>query len=179
MCGCLSHAPNWGPGLQPRHVPWLGIEPATPCFAGWHSIHWATPTRTKTPHSSDEEMEAARRWVVFPRDTQLAGGRMDSVASLASGPGVPETPVSSMCKAGGRSPGQSHGLCPIDHFLTAESQAEPDRAPQDGQYVATSTPAPGTSNENTTLFPLGLCCTSGFSCLFPKVYDLLVFHVPS
>ena len=21
MCGCLSHAPQWGPGLQPRHVP--------------------------------------------------------------------------------------------------------------------------------------------------------------
>ena len=21
--------PHWGPGLQPRHVPWLGIEPAT------------------------------------------------------------------------------------------------------------------------------------------------------
>ena len=20
-CGCLSHASNWGPGLQPRHVP--------------------------------------------------------------------------------------------------------------------------------------------------------------
>ena len=27
MCGCLSHTPYWGPGLQPRHVPWLGIEP--------------------------------------------------------------------------------------------------------------------------------------------------------
>ena len=21
MCGCVSHAPYWGPGLQPRHVP--------------------------------------------------------------------------------------------------------------------------------------------------------------
>ena len=21
MCGCLSHAPNWGPDLQPRQVP--------------------------------------------------------------------------------------------------------------------------------------------------------------
>ena len=28
MCGCLSCAPYWGPGLQPRHVPRLGIEPA-------------------------------------------------------------------------------------------------------------------------------------------------------
>ena len=28
-----SHvAPHWGPGPQPRHVPWLGIEPATPGF---------------------------------------------------------------------------------------------------------------------------------------------------
>ena len=29
---CLSHTPNWGPGLQPRHVPWLGIEPVTFLF---------------------------------------------------------------------------------------------------------------------------------------------------
>ena len=25
MCACLSHAPYWGPGLQPRCVPWVGI----------------------------------------------------------------------------------------------------------------------------------------------------------
>ena len=30
MCGCLSCALYWGPSPQPRHVPWLGIEPATP-----------------------------------------------------------------------------------------------------------------------------------------------------
>ena len=29
MCGCLSCAPLWGPGLQPRNVPWLGMEPVT------------------------------------------------------------------------------------------------------------------------------------------------------
>ena len=34
--GCLSCAPNRGPGLQPRHVPWLGIEAATFRFAGQH-----------------------------------------------------------------------------------------------------------------------------------------------
>ena len=40
MCGCLLHAPHWGPGPKPRHVPWLGIEPETLWFfAGWHSIH--------------------------------------------------------------------------------------------------------------------------------------------
>ena len=32
-------------GLQPKHVLWLGIEPATLWFADWHSIHWATPAR--------------------------------------------------------------------------------------------------------------------------------------
>ena len=32
-CGCLSCALYWGPGLQPWHVPWLGIEPATLWFA--------------------------------------------------------------------------------------------------------------------------------------------------
>ena len=29
MCGCLLCTLYWGPGRQPRHVPWLGIEPAT------------------------------------------------------------------------------------------------------------------------------------------------------
>ena len=33
MCGCLSRGPHWGPGPQPRHVPWLGIELATLWFA--------------------------------------------------------------------------------------------------------------------------------------------------
>ena len=45
-----SHAPpHWGPALQPRHVPWLGIEPVTLLFASWHSIHWATPARACLP----------------------------------------------------------------------------------------------------------------------------------
>ena len=43
VCGCLSHTLYWGPGLQPRHVPWLEIERETPCFAGPHSTHWAIP----------------------------------------------------------------------------------------------------------------------------------------
>ena len=47
MYGCLLHAPHWGPGLQPRYMPWRGIEPATLWFAGWCSIHWATPARAE------------------------------------------------------------------------------------------------------------------------------------
>ena len=43
VCGHLSCTPHRGPGLQPRHVPWLGIELATLWFAAWHSVHWATP----------------------------------------------------------------------------------------------------------------------------------------
>ena len=38
MCGCLLHTHYWGPGLQSRHVPWLGMEPMTLCFPGWHSV---------------------------------------------------------------------------------------------------------------------------------------------
>ena len=40
-----GHPSLWGPGLQPRHVPCLGIELATLWFAGWCSIHWTTPAR--------------------------------------------------------------------------------------------------------------------------------------
>ena len=45
LCGCSSHIPHWGPGPHPRHVPWLGIEPVTLCFAVQCSIHWATPAK--------------------------------------------------------------------------------------------------------------------------------------
>ena len=45
MHGCLLQAPNRGPGPQPGHVPWLGIKLVTFQFAGWCSIHWATPAR--------------------------------------------------------------------------------------------------------------------------------------
>ena len=44
-CGCLTGAPYWGPGLLPRHIPWLGIESAILWFTGWCSIHWPTPAR--------------------------------------------------------------------------------------------------------------------------------------
>ena len=43
MYGCLSHAPYWGPGPQPRHVHSLGIELVTLWFAGLHLIHGDTP----------------------------------------------------------------------------------------------------------------------------------------
>ena len=36
---------NWGPGPQPRHVPWVGIELATLWFAGRRSVHWGTPAK--------------------------------------------------------------------------------------------------------------------------------------
>ena len=45
LIGCLLHAPNQGPRLQSRLVPWPGTEPATSQFTGWCSIHWATPAR--------------------------------------------------------------------------------------------------------------------------------------
>ena len=31
MSGCFSRGPHWGPSLQPRHVPWWGMEHATLC----------------------------------------------------------------------------------------------------------------------------------------------------
>ena len=45
MCGCPLHAPYRGPGLQPRHVPWLGIEPMILCFTDPCLIHWVTSAR--------------------------------------------------------------------------------------------------------------------------------------
>ena len=48
LTGYLSHTPIQGPGLQPRHVPWLGIKLVTFQFAGQGSIHWATLARMVT-----------------------------------------------------------------------------------------------------------------------------------
>ena len=45
MCKRYINRLPLGPSLQPRHVPWLGIEPATLWYTGQHSIHWATPAR--------------------------------------------------------------------------------------------------------------------------------------
>ena len=59
MCVCLSCAPYWEPGLQPRHVPSLGIEPVTLWFSGHCSIHRATPARA-------EEIFLAGPQNVFP-----------------------------------------------------------------------------------------------------------------
>ena len=39
MCGCFLYNPCWEPGSQPRPVPRLGMEPVTPWFTGWCSIH--------------------------------------------------------------------------------------------------------------------------------------------
>ena len=39
MCGCLLSAPSWGPGLQPRRVPWLGLKPLQT-----GTLLWATTT---------------------------------------------------------------------------------------------------------------------------------------
>ena len=47
MCGCLMCAPYWGPGLQPRHVPYAGNQTGNPLVYNQHSIHWATPARAR------------------------------------------------------------------------------------------------------------------------------------
>ena len=48
MCCSLSCAPYWGPNLQPKHVPCLGIEPVTLGIPGQHPIHVATSARAET-----------------------------------------------------------------------------------------------------------------------------------
>ena len=43
---CPLHTCSRGPGQQPGHVPWPGMEPVTIWFARRHPIHWATPVKT-------------------------------------------------------------------------------------------------------------------------------------
>ena len=52
MCGCLSCGPHWGPGPQPSHVFWLGIDPAT-LWLATHA-HSTEPHQPGLPfHSKD------------------------------------------------------------------------------------------------------------------------------
>ena len=48
VASCMC--PDWGLNLQPRHVPWPGIEPVTLWFAGWHPANWATLARARASH---------------------------------------------------------------------------------------------------------------------------------
>ena len=43
---CLSYPPYWRLSLQPKHVPWLGIELVAFCFVGSCSTNWATQVRS-------------------------------------------------------------------------------------------------------------------------------------
>ena len=68
MGSCLSCAlHHWGPGPQPRHVPWLEIEPGSLWFAVRHSAHWATPARDGYILKL-EVTELTYRWVVCVRE---------------------------------------------------------------------------------------------------------------
>ena len=60
------------PGPQPRHVPWLEIEPATLWFAGWSPIHWATQARALPSFSSGDGSECPSHWLGSP--LSLASG---------------------------------------------------------------------------------------------------------
>ena len=66
MCGCLLCASYWGPGLQPRHVPQLGIEQATLWFTGWCSIHCTTPARAGNILQCPSRQLIYNLWVNLP-----------------------------------------------------------------------------------------------------------------
>ena len=78
MGGCLSRVPTWGPGPQPRHVPWLGIEPATLVFTGQQSINWATPVRAESRREGQREGEKH----------QLVASCISPTRGLAYNPGL-------------------------------------------------------------------------------------------
>ena len=55
MCGCLSGTPFWGPGPQPRHVPWLGIA-LVPL--------WFTARAQSTePHQPGRQSQFLSSWI--------------------------------------------------------------------------------------------------------------------
>ena len=71
MCGCLSCTPSWGPGLQPRHVSWLRIKPATLWFVGQRPVHWTIPARANLHISREESYPQTNQW--NPKEDKEAG----------------------------------------------------------------------------------------------------------
>ena len=67
-----------GPGLQPRYVPRLGIEPLTFQFAGQHSIHWATPANTADHSNLHGHAKLQGRWGV--RDIKSDQGLEEKIS---------------------------------------------------------------------------------------------------
>ena len=50
--------------------PRLGIEPATLWFAGWHSIHWATPVRCSAIFAEEYTSTVHKRGIDLSKDTK-------------------------------------------------------------------------------------------------------------
>ena len=48
MCGCLSCAPYWGPGPQPRHVPWWELN--------WWPFGSQAGTQSTEPHQPGAQL---------------------------------------------------------------------------------------------------------------------------
>ena len=63
MIGYPLHASSQGPGLQPRHVIWVGIKPATFQFSGWCPTHWATRDRVRLVMASGSKSVMSQRLV--------------------------------------------------------------------------------------------------------------------
>ena len=85
MCGCLSRALHWEPGLQPRCVPWLGIKPATLWFTARHSIHWATPARATSSSLNENVDFVIGSWGLHGDQSELASYDMVCVCVCTCG----------------------------------------------------------------------------------------------
>ena len=61
-----------GPNLQPRHGPWLGIEPVTFWFARKCPFNWATLARAGLSHSFPKGLVYAplSAWFLIPYESQ-------------------------------------------------------------------------------------------------------------
>ena len=64
LIGCLTHTPERGAGLQPRHVPWLGMEPG----AQFTEPHQPRRTSLFFKHIWEHTIHSFCALVVSPRN---------------------------------------------------------------------------------------------------------------
>ena len=112
VCGCVSHMPYWGPGPQPRHVPWLGIEPATLCFPG----QWAS--------QSNELHQPGPDWFSLKVAENIGGNMVIRAETIKTEQGqvwCAGVLIRTLCVASNQTP-NSNWLKPTKDFISSCNQ---------------------------------------------------------
>ena len=149
MCGCLSCTPYWGAGLQPKHMPWLGVELVTL----WFTAH----TQSTKLHQPD-----------FIKQFKKTSPLHEKGAFSLPAP-IPEAAVHKVCpqRGGSTSPLSSPWAGALrDHWGTALATARRSKYPEDRRHWRMISCCPALAPD-TTVSVLTAVATNGHLFVVP------------